>query len=207
MSNLSPSCPFQGKVSSFVLHGHLVSCSSFKRRDEDHDWLVFHKSFSTFAHYFFPDSCLCPLSKCTPARLCSFVHFLNSAWELEGHVFSLSSYEPCNLCAAPTNVASSVGRISAESSQALWGLSHRWICFIWVQMVGTVVYLSILWPHLRLPKVELSVAESAFTIDTSVKYRQRWLSWWYENMSGPNTGNHIVTVNAVIGVMTLKSND
>lgn len=156
---------------------------------------------------FFPDSCLCLLSTCAPGGLCSFGQFLYSTWELECHISSRSSYEPCDLCAAPLKIAPSTGRVSAGACQALQGLSHRWVWFIWVQMVGRVVYLSILWLHLHLPKVQLSIAESAFTTDISVKYRQRWLSWWYENMLGPNTGNHIVTVNAIIEMKTLKSND
>lgn len=33
----------------------------------------------------------------------------------------------------------------AGSSQALQRLNHDWICFIWVQVVGTAVCLSIFW--------------------------------------------------------------
>lgn len=163
-------------------------------------------SLFTFVSYFFPDSCWLLLRKCTPAGLCSFAHFPGSTWELEGHIFGLSPYKLWDSCAALTNVTSYVGTVSAASRQVLQGPSRHWLCFIWAQMVGTVVYFSILWLRLCLPKVQLSIAESALTIDTSVKYRQRQLSWWYENV-GPNPGNHIVTVNAIIEMKTLKSND
>lgn len=162
--------------------------------------------FVHLCQLFFSWFMLVALKQMYPSRAGSFVRFPDSTWELEGHISSLPAYKLCDSCAAPTNVTSYVGTVSAASRQVLQRPSHHWLCFIWAQMVGTVVCLSILWLPLCLPKAQLSIAESAFTIDTSVKYRQRWLSWWYENI-GPNAGNHIVTVNAIIEMKTLKSND
>lgn len=139
MSNLSPSCPFQGKVSSFVLCGHLVSCFVFKWRDEDHGWPVFHKCLSNFGSDFFPELCLCLLSKHTSARLCSFVHFPNSALEL-GDTFSVFLYTSFAVCMVLPQAFCLPQAGSGQSLvQALKELSHCSICFIWVQMVGIVV--------------------------------------------------------------------
>lgn len=68
-------------------------------------------------------------------------------------------------------------------------------------MVQTVVYLSILWPHLRQPKLQLSRAESALTVDTGKDNDHSDMKTFLY------IGNHVVIVKAITKMKSLKSNN